>query len=61
MNIDRIAEACNKAMHNPQATERLRSNTAQPVGDSPARYAAFIKSEQTRWKLVAAQAKIRPD
>ena len=59
--IDSIAEACAKAMHNPLATERLRGDTAQPVGDTPAQYAAFIKTEQARWKLVAARAKIKPD
>ena len=60
-NIDRIAEACNKAMRNPQATERLRGDTAQPIGDTPAQYGAFIKTEQVRWKEVAARAKIKPD
>lgn len=59
--IDKIAEACSKAMHNPLATERLRGDTAQPVGDTPAQYAAFIKTEQARWKLVASRAKIKPD
>ncbi len=54
--IDKIADACAKAMHNPQATERLRGDTAQPVGDTPAQYAAFIKTEQ-----VVARAKIKPD
>jgi tripartite-type tricarboxylate transporter receptor subunit TctC len=60
-NIDKIAEACNKAMRNPQATERLRGDTAQPVGDTPAQYGAFIKTEQARWKEVVARAKIKPD
>ncbi|MBA4326932.1 MAG: ABC transporter substrate-binding protein [Polaromonas sp.] len=59
--IDRIADACAKAMRNPLATERLRGDTAQPVGDTPAQYAAFIKTEQARWKQVAARAKIKPD
>ncbi len=59
--IDKIAEACGKAMKNPLATERLRGDTALPVGDTPAQYAAFIKTEQARWKLVAARAKIKPD
>ena len=59
--IDKIAEACSKAMKNPLATERLRGDTALPVGDTPAQYAAFIKTEQARWKLVAARAKIKPD
>lgn len=44
-NIDRIAETCNKAIRNPQAPERLRGDTAQPVGDTPAQYGAFIKAD----------------
>jgi tripartite-type tricarboxylate transporter receptor subunit TctC len=59
--IDKIAEACSKAMKNPLATERLRGDTALPVGDTPTQYAAFIKTEQARWKLVTARAKIKPD
>ena len=59
--ITKIADACAKAMKNPLATERLRGDTALPVGDTPAQYAAFIATEQARWKLVAARAKIKPD
>ena len=59
--IEKIAAAAAVAMKNPGATERLRSDTAQPIGDSPAQYAAFISAEQTRWKTVVARAKIKPD
>ena len=59
--VAKLADACSKAMKNPLATERLRGDTAQPVGDTPAQYASFIKTEQARWKLVAARAKIKPD
>ena len=57
----KIAEACAKAMKNPLATERLRGDTAQPLGTTPAQYAAFIKTEQARWQQVALRAKIKPD
>ena len=59
--IDKIAAATVLAMKNPQATERLRGDTALPVGDTPAQYAAFIAAEQARWQVVAARAKIKPD
>ncbi len=59
--IDKLAAATAVAMKNPQATERLRGDTAMPVGDTPAQYAAFIKTEQARWKLVTARAQIKPD
>ena len=48
-------------MHKLLVTERLRGDTAQPVADTPAQYAAIIKTEQARWKLVAVRAKIKPD
>ena len=48
-------------MHNPQATDRLRGDTTQPIGDTPAQYAAFIRAEQARWKQVIARAKIKAD
>lgn len=60
-HIDRIADGCAKAMRNTQATERLRGDTALPIGDTPAQYGAFIKVEQARWKQVVARAKIKPD
>ena len=59
--IDKIALATAAAMKNPMATERLRVDTAQPVGDTPAQYAAFINAEQARWKVVVARARIKPD
>ena len=59
--IDKIAAATALAMKNPLATERLRGDTAQPVGDTPAQYAAFIAAEQARWKVVVTRAKIKPD
>ena len=59
--IAKIADACAKAMKSPLATERLRGDIAQPVGDTPAQYAAFIKTEQARWKLVVTRAKIKAE
>ena len=59
--VDTIAEACGKAMRNPLATERLRGDTALPVGETPAQYAAFIQAEQARWKLVVSRAQIKPE
>ena len=59
--IAKIADACAKAMKSPLATERLRGDTAQPVSDTPAQYAAFIKTEQARWKLVVTRARIKAE
>ena len=52
--IEKLTAATATTLKNPQATERLRGDTALPVGDSPAQYAAFIAAEQARWKIVVA-------
>ena len=44
--IDKLTAATATALKNPQATERLRGDTALPVSDSPTQYAAFIAAEQ---------------
>ena len=59
--IDKLTAATATALKNPQATERLRGDTALPVGDSPAQYAAFIAAEHARWRIIVARAKIKPD
>ncbi len=59
--IDRLAAASARAMKDPGTVERLGHDAAMPVGNTPAEFAAFITSEQKRWKLVTARAKIKPD
>ena len=59
--IDKLTAATATALKNPQATERLRGDTALPVGDSPAQYVAFIEAEHARWRIIVARAKIKPD
>jgi len=41
--------------------ERLAVDDAEPIGSTPAEYAAFIKVEQERWSKVVRTAKIKAD
>ena len=45
----------------PEMQERLRQLGADPVGNSPAEFAAFIKSEHDKWAKVIKQANIRAE
>ena len=45
----------------PEMRERLRQLGADPVGNSPAEFAAFIKSEHDKWAKVIKQANIRAE
>ncbi|MBI3373872.1 MAG: tripartite tricarboxylate transporter substrate binding protein [Betaproteobacteria bacterium] len=59
--IQRLAAEAAKAAKSPLMLERLAVDDAEPVGSTPAEYAAFIKREQDRWSKVVRTAKIKAD
>lgn len=60
-HIDKLAVEAVKAIRSVSARERLATDAAEPVGNTPAQFASFIAQEQQRWKAVIARAKIKPD
>ena len=60
-NLDKLAVAAARAVHEPAALERLNGDAAIAVGGTPAEFAAFIAKERERWKPVLARAKVKPD
>ena len=50
-----------RILHLPEMQERLRQLGSDPVGNSPAEFAAFIKSENIKWAKVIRQANIRAE
>lgn len=59
--IQRLAAEAAKAAKSQLMRERLAVDDAEPVGSTPAEYAAFIKKEQERWSKVVRTAKIKAD
>jgi len=59
--IARLADAAAKAAKSPLVAERLAPDDAEPIGSTPAEYAAFIKTEQARWSKVVRAAHIHAD
>jgi tripartite-type tricarboxylate transporter receptor subunit TctC len=59
--IRRLADEAAKAAKSPKVAERFAADDADPVGSTPAAYAAFIRSEQARWSKVVRTAKIKAD
>ena len=58
---DKLALAAASAVKQPDARARLAADAAIPIGDTPAEFGAFITTEQRRWKVVVARARIKPD
>jgi tripartite-type tricarboxylate transporter receptor subunit TctC len=56
--IARIHAEVVKALGSAEVREKLATDGAEPVGSTPAEFAAHIKNELEKWTLVAKQAGI---
>jgi tripartite-type tricarboxylate transporter receptor subunit TctC len=54
--VDKLAAAASQAMHSPAAIKALRPQGDDPLDAGPDEFAAFMKSEITRWTQVAHAA-----
>jgi tripartite-type tricarboxylate transporter receptor subunit TctC len=57
--IDKLAAASAKAAHDPAIVERLVHDGVDPVGGTPAEFAAKIKQELPQWRDLAKSADIK--
>jgi tripartite-type tricarboxylate transporter receptor subunit TctC len=57
--VDRIAKETHTAMHSAEVMKRLASDGSEPVGSSPAEFAAHLRAEHEKWSRVIKQAGIR--
>jgi tripartite-type tricarboxylate transporter receptor subunit TctC len=59
--VERLHQALAKALTNPDVKERMLSLGADPVGNSPDEFAAFIKKELATWSKVIKEVGITID
>jgi tripartite-type tricarboxylate transporter receptor subunit TctC len=59
--VERLSKEIAKAMHSPELGKRLTADSSEPVGSSPADFAAHIRAESARWGKVIKQANIKPE
>ncbi len=57
--ISKLSVETDRILKLPDIRERLTGLGAEPVGGKPEDFAAFIRSEQAKWKKVITQANIR--
>jgi tripartite-type tricarboxylate transporter receptor subunit TctC len=58
--IDKIQQEMAKGLNSPKVKQRLALEAAEPGGNTPAEFAAFLKEESEKWAAVAKAAKIEP-
>jgi tripartite-type tricarboxylate transporter receptor subunit TctC len=56
--IDRLHSEMTKALNEPDVREKLAGLGAEPVGNTPAEFAATIRSETAKWSKIVKDAKI---
>jgi tripartite-type tricarboxylate transporter receptor subunit TctC len=57
--IEKIAAAAEKAMHGPEATETLKKQGFDPLGEGPDAFGQYVRNEITRWSEVARLAGVK--
>ncbi|MGQ0752211.1 MAG: tripartite tricarboxylate transporter substrate binding protein [Betaproteobacteria bacterium] len=57
--VNRLNADIVKVLHAPDIRERLLNQSSEPVGNSPAEFAAFIRTEHAKWARVVREAGIR--
>ena len=59
--IDKLASAVARATKDPAIREQLRKQGADPVGNTPAEFNAYLREELTRWSEVVKISGARVD
>jgi tripartite-type tricarboxylate transporter receptor subunit TctC len=59
--IERLHNATVRALKSPEVRERLQGLGAEPVGNTPEQYSAFIQSEIAKWAKVIKAAGIKAE
>jgi len=58
---EKLSAAVAEAIRQPDVAKRLAALSAEPVGDTPAGMAAFMKLDGERWKSVIEAAQVKAD
>jgi len=58
--VSRMQQEVEKVLRSPEVQERLSLSGAEPVGNSPEQFGAYIAAEIQKWERVVKQAKIPP-
>jgi tripartite-type tricarboxylate transporter receptor subunit TctC len=59
--LDRVQGGVVKALQHPDVATRLAADGTEPVGSTPAQFAAHLKFEHDTWSKVAKQTGLRVD
>jgi tripartite-type tricarboxylate transporter receptor subunit TctC len=47
--VEKLSADANRVMQDPEVKERMFALGAEPSGNTPAQFAAFIRADQAKW------------
>jgi tripartite-type tricarboxylate transporter receptor subunit TctC len=59
--VEKISASVQRAMKMPDVIEKLKTQGATPVGDSPAHFAKYLKEDIEKWRAVVHKAGVHID
>jgi tripartite-type tricarboxylate transporter receptor subunit TctC len=59
--VARLQQAIAKAFARPEVRDKIAGLGAEPVADTPAEFAALLRTESERWRTLAREANIHAD
>ena len=59
--VAKISAAVQKAIRMPDVAEKFKVQGATPVGNSPEQFAAYLKADIEKWRIVVAKAGVKID
>ncbi len=59
--VNRLAEEVRKSLARPETRERMKSQGAVIIGDTPAEFAAFLKKDNERWTQVIKASGVKAE
>ncbi len=59
--VNRLAEEMRKSLARPEMRERMKSQGAIIIGDTPAEFAAFLKKDNERWAQVIKASGVKAE
>lgn len=57
--VHKLSAAINEAVHVPEVVKRFAGDGSTPVGSTPERFAAHIRSEIAKWRKLVKDAKLQ--
>lgn len=54
--VERLSADVVRALRDPEVVKRMAADGTDPVGSTPAAFAAFLKAEHAKWSKIARQA-----